>query len=150
MIERRFQMVPQRVSLLTLGAFQLPELRRFYQLLGWEEKESSTDQYAIFMTAGVLLTLFPLEELAKDAGIELQNPKEGFRGVTFAINVNTPEEVDVVMEKVKEAGGKVLREPSDAFWGGRTSYFADPENNIWEVAWNPSAIFDERGAMIEF
>lgn len=36
-------MVPQRVSLLTLGAFQLPELRRFYQLLGWEEKESSTD-----------------------------------------------------------------------------------------------------------
>ena len=55
-----------------------------------------------------------------------------------------------IMEKVKEAGGKVLREPSDAFWGGRTSYFADPENNIWEVAWNPSAVFDERGAMIEF
>lgn len=143
-------MVPQRISLLTLGALKLPELRKFYQLLGWEETESSSDVYAIFKTAGVLLTLFPLEELAKDAGVELQSPLEGFRGVTFAINVNTPEEVDSVMEKVKEAGGKILREPSDAFWGGRTSYFADPENNLWEVAWNPSSIFDERGAMIEF
>ncbi|WP_312094740.1 VOC family protein [Niallia sp.] len=143
-------MVPQRVSLLTLGAWRLPELRKFYQLLGWEEKEFSSDAYAVFKTAGVLLTLFPLEELAKDAGIELQSPMESFRGVTFAINVNTPEEVDSVIEKVKAAGGKILRAPSDAFWGGRTSYFADPENNLWEVAWNPSSVFDERGAMIDF
>lgn len=143
-------MVPQRVSLLTLGALRLPELRKFYQLLGWEETEASSDEYAVFKTAGVFLTLFPLEELAKDAGVELQSPIEGFRGVTFAINVNAAEEVDSVMEKVRMAGGKILREPSDAFWGGRTSYFADPENNLWEVAWNPSSVFDERGAMIDF
>ncbi|MBP1156451.1 MULTISPECIES: helix-turn-helix transcriptional regulator [unclassified Paenibacillus] len=37
-----------------------------------------------------------------------------------------------------------------AFWGGRIAYFSDPENNLWEVAWNPTAIFDERGAMISF
>ncbi|MCM2983327.1 VOC family protein [Niallia circulans] len=143
-------MVPQRVSLLTIGALRLPELRRFYQRLGWLEKESSSDQYAIFKTAGVLLTLFPLEELAKDAGVELQNPMEGYRGATFAINVNTLEDVDAVMEKVKEAGGKIIREASNAFWGGRTAYFADPENNLWEVAWNPDSVFDERGAMIDF
>jgi hypothetical protein len=44
----------------------------------------------------------------------------------------------------------VLREASDAFWGGRTAYFCDPERNLWEVAWNPTAVFDERGAMIRF
>ncbi|WP_312476371.1 VOC family protein [Neobacillus sp.] len=143
-------MIPQKVTLLTLGAFDLPILRKFYQSLGWEETEMSSDQYAVFKTAGVLLSLFPIEELAKDAGIELTTSPDTYRPVTFAINVDQPEEVDMTIEEIREAGGKILREPSDAFWGGRTAYFADPENNLWEVAWNPTSIFDERGAMISF
>jgi len=143
-------MVMQRVSLLTIGAYNLPVLRSFYQKLGWEETEFSSDTYAAFKTAGVILTLFPIEELAKDAGIELSQIKEGFHGVTFAINLDTREQVDATIEEVRSIGARILREPSDAFWGGRTAYFADPENNLWEVAWNPSAVFDERGAMISF
>jgi len=143
-------LVPQRVSLLTVGAFNLPVLRAFYQSLGWEETEFSSDQYAVFKTAGVLLSLFPIAELAKDAGIEFKKSPESFHGVTFAINVDQPDQVDTTIESIRSAGAKILREPSDAFWGGRTAYFADPENNLWEVAWNPSAVFDERGAMITF
>lgn len=134
-------MVPQRVSLLTIGAYNLPVLRAFYQSVGWEETEFSSDQYAVFKTAGVLLSLFPITELAKDAGIEFTKSPESFHGVTFAINVEQPEQVDTTIERIRNAGAKILREPSDAFWGGRTAYFADPENNLWEVAWNPSAIF---------
>ncbi|NHC40292.1 glyoxalase [Bacillus sp. MM2020_1] len=143
-------MVPQRVSLITIGAYDLPVLRGFYQALGWEETELSSDQYAVFKTAGVLLSLFPIADLAKDAGIEFTNPPGTFHGVTFAINVGQPEQVDSTIESIRTTGAKILREPSDAFWGGRTAYFADPENNLWEVAWNPSAIFDERGAMTSF
>lgn len=143
-------MIKQRVSLITIGAFNLPQLRRFYKGLGWEETEFSSDNYAVFKTAGTLLSIFPIEELAKDAGVPLQNNTETFRGVTLAINVDKPEEVDKSIEEIRIAGGKILREPSDAFWGGRTAYFADPENNLWEVAWNPSSVFDERGAMINF
>lgn len=143
-------MVPQRISLLTIGAFNLPALRTFYKSLGWEETESSSDQYAVFKTAGVLLSLFPIAELAKDAGVEIPQSPESFRPVTFAINVDQPEQVDSTIEEIRAASGKILREPSDAFWGGRTAYFADPENNLWEVAWNPHSIFDERGAMISF
>lgn len=143
-------MVPQRVSLITIGAIHIPVLRAFYKSLGWEETEFSSDQYAVFKTAGVLLSLFPIEELAKDAGIEIAHSAETYGGVTFAINVDQPEQVDSTIEEIRTAGGKILREPSDAFWGGRTAYFADPENNLWEVAWNPSSVFDERGAMISF
>ncbi|WP_235846967.1 VOC family protein [Neobacillus soli] len=143
-------MVPQRVSLLTIGAFELPVLRAFYKSLGWEETEFSSDQYAVFKTAGVLLSLFPIAELAKDAGIEITQSTETFPRVTFAINVEHVEHVDSTIEEIRAAGGKILREPSDAFWGGRTAYFADPENNLWEVAWNPSSVFDGRGAMISF
>ncbi|WP_042454859.1 VOC family protein [Neobacillus dielmonensis] len=143
-------MVFQRVSLLTIGAYNLPVLRSFYQSLGWEETESSSDSYAVFKTAGVILTLFPVAELAKDASIEFPSSPDAYRPVTFAINVDAPEQVDSTIEQVRISGAKLLREPSDAFWGGRTAYFADPENNLWEVAWNPSAIFDERGAMLSF
>ncbi|WP_066319536.1 VOC family protein [Bacillus sp. FJAT-29814] len=143
-------MVPQRVSLLTIGAYNLPTLRAFYQSLGWHETEFSSDNYAVFKTAGVLVSLFPIAELAKDAGVEFLPAPETYRPVTFAINVDKPEQVDDTIEKIRGAGGKILREPSDAFWGGRTAYFADPEHNLWEVAWNPSSVFDERGAMISF
>lgn len=143
-------MVPQRVTLLTIGAYNLPTLRTFYQSLGWEETEISSDQYAVFKTAGVLLSLFPIDELAKDASVEFSNSPETYRPVTFAINVDQPEQVDSTIDKIRDAGAKILREPSDAFWGGRTAYFSDPEKNLWEVAWNPTAVFDERGAMISF
>lgn len=143
-------MVPQRVSLLTIGALDLPCLRSFYQSIGWEETSISSDQYAVFKTAGVLLSLFPLEELAKDAGVKIAKSPDTFNAVTFAINVESPGQVDSTIENIRQAGGKILREPSDAFWGGRNAYFADPENNLWEVAWNPTAVFDERGAMVSF
>lgn len=71
-------------------------------------------------------------------------------GTAFAINVDCPEDVDTVIESIRQAGGKVTKEPSDAFWGGRTAYFLDPEFNAWEVAWNPASVFDDRGAMIDF
>jgi hypothetical protein len=41
-------MVTQRISLLTIGAYDLPALRTFYQSLGWEETEISSDKYAVF------------------------------------------------------------------------------------------------------
>jgi uncharacterized protein len=142
-------MVPKRVSLITLGARDLPELRKFYQRLGWSETAISSDSYCVFETAGVLLSLYPLVELMKDTGLELGESK-GLHGVTLAINVDKPEHVDSTIEAVREAGGNIIREPSDAFWGGRIGYFLDPENHIWEVAWNPTAVFDERGAMLTF
>lgn len=67
-------MVPQRVSLLTIGAYNLPVLRSFYNSLGWEQTESSSDDYAVFKTAGVLLSIFPIAELAKDSGVEFSHP----------------------------------------------------------------------------
>lgn len=142
-------MIPQRVSLITIGAINLPLLRSFYKGLGWEETSVSTNDYAVFKTAGVLLSLFPIEELAKDAGVNISKTQEYSR-VTLAINVDKPDQVDTVINHIRLSNGKILREPSDAFWGGRTAYFADPENNLWEVAWNPTATFDERGAMIDF
>ena len=143
-------MVPQRVSLVTIGAINLPELRMFYQKLGWSETAISSDNFSVFETAGVLLTLYPLQELLKDTGLEASKQAGGFSGITLSINVDQPADVDTTIEEVRQAGGKIIKEPHDAYWGGRVAYFLDPENHTWEVAWNPTAVFDERGAMLTF
>ena len=93
-------MVLQRISLITIGAFNLPMLRSFYKKLGWEETEISSDNYAVFKTAGVNLSIFPIEELAKDAAVEITQSVDTFRGVSFSINVDKPEEVDTTIDAV--------------------------------------------------
>ncbi|MDQ0350554.1 hypothetical protein J2R98_000357 [Alkalibacillus filiformis] len=41
-------MVPQRVSLITIGCFDLPLLRKFYKDLRWEETDHGYVDYAVF------------------------------------------------------------------------------------------------------
>lgn len=93
----------------------------FYRSLGWHETEISSDTYAVFKTAGVLLSLFPIDELSKDAGVEFSQSNI-VSPITLAINVDSPERVDEVITVVKKSGGSILREPSDDFWGGRTDF----------------------------
>ena len=35
------------------------------------------------------------------------------------------------------AGGVIVKQAQDVFWGGHSGYFADPDGHLWEVAWNP-------------
>ena len=148
MRNRGDNMVLQRVSLITIGYFDLPLLRKFYNDLGWVETDHGYTDYAVFKTAGVLLSLYSVEKLSQGTGLEIQNSNTVFKGVIFAINVDKPSQVDETIEEVRGSGGKILSEPNDVNGGFRTASFADPENNIWEVAYNPDSTFDERGAML--
>lgn len=142
-------MIPQRVSLITIGAWDLPLLRSFYKNLGWSETNWSSDNYAVFKTAGGMLSIWSIHEMTKEITIPTLETPNYFRGVTLSVNVDVPKQVDAVIENAKEAGAKIISEANDAFWGGRSGAFMDPENNFWEVAYNPNSVFDERGAMIE-
>lgn len=142
-------MIPQRVSLITIGSWDIAKLRQFYQLLGWEETEFSSDEYAVFKTAGGMLSIWSIEQLGEDVSLLKHDSPGYFRGVTLSINVDAAEQVDEVAMLVENAGGKIVKAPENAFWGGRIFLFLDPENNLWEVAHNPGSVFDERGAMID-
>src|SRR5262249_24842925 len=83
----------------------------------------------------VALALFDRASLAEDA--RLPNERGGFSGVTLAWNLASEAEVDAAMARAVNAGAKGLRPPSQAFWGGYTSCFADPDGHVWEIAHNP-------------
>lgn len=140
-------MIPARISIVTLGVRDLASMRAFYRGLGWEEGVS-TEGFAAFKTGGAVLALFPLDELARDANSVVPPGEGGFRGVTLALNVEEKGRVDEVVGTVRAAGGRIVKEPIDADWGGRSAYFSDPEGNLWEVAWMPGSSFDERGGLI--
>ncbi|MCH6556123.1 MAG: VOC family protein [Chloroflexi bacterium] len=140
-------MIPARISIVTLGVRDLASMRAFYGGLGWEEG-ISTEGFAAFKTGGAVLALFPLDELARDANSVVPPGEGGFRGLTLALNVEEKGRVDEVVGTVRAAGGRIVKEPIDADWGGRSAYFSDPEGNLWEVAWMPGSSFDERGGLI--
>ncbi len=138
---------PARLSVVTIGAHDLAALRAYYAALGWREDPISQDGIAFFRTGGAVLALYPFAELADDAWLEIRGELPEFRGVTLASNVETRDDVDAAFAVAVAAGARVLKEPTDADWGGRSAYVADPEGNLWEIAWLPGATFAATGGM---
>jgi uncharacterized protein len=127
--------VDPRISLVTLGVADLARSIRFYRDgLGLPMRESPPG-VAFFETRGTWLSLFPREELARDAGVPAEGT--GFRGFALAHNVRTEAEVDATLAQAVAAGATLIKPGQRVFWGGYSGYFADPDGFLWEVAHNP-------------
>ena len=125
----------QRLSLVTLGVRDLAASRAFYRRLGWKESPPSNDHVAFFQCGGMVFAVWSRDALAEDAGVGA--PGKGFANVSLAQNVRSKDAVDAVLAEAKQAGATILKPGAEAFWGGYTGYFADPDGFAWEVAWNP-------------
>ena len=133
-------MVPARLNVVTLGTRDLPRLREFYAALGWEVAIEAED-FCAFRLDGIFLALFPRERLADDGRAPAAPRVDGMRGFSLAINVERPEEVDEVVAEVERPGARVTKPPGDPVeFAGRNAYFADPEENYWEVVYLESGL----------
>jgi catechol 2,3-dioxygenase-like lactoylglutathione lyase family enzyme len=132
----------QRLSLVTLGVADLERSRRFYEDgLGWRRGNDHAE-VVFFQIGGAVLALFGREALEADARVPAAG--SGFGGIVLAYNARTREEVDTVLAEAEAAGARILKPAENAFWGGYSGYFADPDGHPWEVAWNPDwAIADD-------
>jgi uncharacterized protein len=122
-------------NVITLGVRDFAREREFYHRLGWPYALDS-DGFTVFELRGAVLALFGIDQLGVDARA---TPEPGHGGIRSAviITVERAEEVDAQVQRAREAGATVTKEPTDAeFFAGRDAYFADPEGNYWEVAWS--------------
>jgi uncharacterized protein len=134
----------QHLHLVTLGVDDFKMSVDFYtSILDWKPASASNDDVAFFQAGGVVLGLYPREKLAEDAMVSSEG--SGFSGVTLAYNARSEAEVDAIIADLKSKGVKIAKEPQKVFWGGYSSYFADPDGYLWEVAYNPFFPFDESG-----
>jgi len=143
--EKRGGEMDQRISLITLGVADLQRSREFYERLGWRRSMAETEGAVFFPVGGIALALYPRVELAKDARIAPES--SGFSGIALAYNTRSREEVDSVLAEAEAAGAKILKPAEEAFWGGYSGYFADPDGFPWEVAWNPSFAILQDGSV---
>lgn len=125
-----------RISLVTLGVADLARSRAFYS--AWLGVDPATDHedVAFFATAGTRLSLYGYDDLAQDVGPGVADQQRSrFPGITIAHNCRERHEVDEVVRAAVAAGGTVVKEPEEAFWGGYSGYVADPDGYLWEIAW---------------
>ncbi len=137
----------QRVTIITLGVTNLKVSSDFYeQKFGWQRLKSSTDDIVFFKLNGLILSLYSREKLAEDATIPAAG--HGFPGFTLAYNVRRQEEVDELISDLEQKGVRIVKRPQKVFWGGYSSYIADPDNHLWEIAHNPFLELDQDGQVI--
>lgn len=138
-----------RIHVITLAVADLDRALAFYRdrlgfrtegLIGTEftGDESTPDgTTAVFhLDDGLMLSIYPRAELAKDAAVPLTAAKPG----EFSIGhvVDSRAEVDEVLAQAKAAGAVVAEAAYDRPWGIYSGYFQDPDGHLWEIIWNPA------------
>jgi hypothetical protein len=131
--------------LLTLGVADVARATAFYESLGWRRSGASVESTTFFNTVGPILTLFGREDLADDAGVSPDG--SGFRAVSVAINLESREAVDAAFAEWVAAGATPVKQPVGMVWGGYSSYVADLDGHLWELAHNPHFEFDDAGVV---
>jgi uncharacterized protein len=131
-----------RITVITLGVDDLERALSFYRdglglptkgIVGTEFEHGAV---AFFdLQHGLKLAIWPRTSLAHEAKVPLgpQSTTE----CTLGHNVASKAEVDALMAQAQKAGATITDPAHDAFWGGYTGSFQEPDGNVWEVVWNP-------------
>lgn len=137
-----------RIHVLTLAVADLERALSFYRdglglpssgIVGTEfagDEHTAAGALAMFrLDGGLILALYPRDELAKDAGIPLGLAQAGEFSIGHAVDSRS--EVDALLARAETAGAQVIDAPHDRPWGIYSGYFQDPDGHLWEVLWNP-------------
>lgn len=133
-----------RIHVITLGVSDLDRALSFYRDgLGLQSEGITGTKYpgddrtpagavAMFtLDDGLILSLYPRSELAKDAGVDAGETA----GSGFSIGqiVGSRADVDRVLKLAGRAGARVLGPARERPWGIYSGYFSDPDDHLWEV-----------------
>ena len=129
-----------RISMITLGVRDLIRSAAFYeQGLSLPRLSFPSDDVVFFTLNGTWLGLYGWSSLAKDAGLPAPHDQgiSSYKGTALAHNLTTPAAVDELYTQAIKAGATPTKPPQEAFWGGYSGYFKDPDGHLWELAHNP-------------
>jgi catechol 2,3-dioxygenase-like lactoylglutathione lyase family enzyme len=137
-----------RIHVITLAVEDLDRALSFYRdglglqtrgIVGTEfaGDERSAAGAAVMFTLddGLILSLYPRAELAKDAGVDAN--RTAGSGFSIGQIVDSREEVDRVLGLASGAGATVPGPPHERPWGIYSGYFSDPDGHLWEIIHAP-------------
>jgi hypothetical protein len=142
-------MMEQRIDVITLAVSDLERGLAFYRDgLGLESPGVTATEYAgddtnpagaivmFRLDGGLILSLYPRSELAKDAVVPPGPAQSG----EFSLGhlVASRADVDALLAQAEAAGATVTDEPHDRPWGIYSGYFRDPDGHLWEIIHHPA------------
>lgn len=128
-------MKTQRINMITLTVDNLATSRQFYAALGWQEAEGSNDKIVFYKMHEQFFALYTRAALASDIPLPAHSQPPG--NITLATNYPSPADVDNAFAIAIKAGAQIIAPPTQAFWGGYSAYYTDPDEHLWEIAHNP-------------
>lgn len=134
---------------ITLSTANLDAARTFYvDGLGWEPLLDVPGEIIFFqMAPGLTLGLFDAAKFAEDQG--RPGTMTPIEGVTLSHNVESRDAVDAAVERIRGAGGEVVKAPQDGAFGGiYHSLVRDPNGVMWEIAHNPGWRIEADGTVV--
>lgn len=142
LVNKRVWVMQQQISVITLGTANLFRSRRFYvEGFGWTPVFEN-EEIAFYQMNGFVFGTWQTNALEGDmARRGLLRPG----AFSLAHNVSAKDDVAPLMERLKAAGGRILRSADAPPHGGFRGYVSDPDDHAWEIAWNPSWQIDEQG-----
>lgn len=114
--------------------------------LGWKKSKQNQDDYALFPLGGIVLWLYPLQELVKDS--TLCHQQTTFSAMTISYNVKLREEVDAVMQEIERLEATILKPAQKVFSNGYSDYFKDLDGYVFEVVYNSFWKIDRDGNLV--
>lgn len=132
----------QQISVITLGVADSQRSRHFYaEGFGWTPVFEKPE-IIFYQMNGFILGTFRKDALEADMSrTGLMQPG----AFSLAHNVSNQEDVIPLMERLVDAGGRMIR-PADAPpHGGFRGYVVDPDEHAWEIAWNPAWTINAQG-----
>ena len=114
----------------------LDKARAFYvDRLGFKLRRRAPG-FADFKGAGITLALWEIEHIAENTGVSARRAPPGVHKACAAVELPSPSHVDAAYAELSTAGVVFLGAPADYSWNARCCYFADPDDNLWELyAW---------------
>jgi catechol 2,3-dioxygenase-like lactoylglutathione lyase family enzyme len=132
----------QQISVITLGIQDLGRSKAFYgDGFGWRPLFEN-DEIAFYQMNGFVLGTW------LQAAMETDCHRPGLLrpgAFTLAHNVPSQAEVQPLLDRLADAGGTILRRGDAPPHGGFRGYVADPDDHLWEIAWNPAWAIDQNG-----
>ena len=136
-----------RVTVITLDVSDLNRSTKFYESVLGTSPNTSYEGVTFIELPGAWISLYPLDNLAKDISPDVPKNQNGFSGITLAYNARNKEDVISIIERARSGGAYIEKEPQETFWSGFSGYFTDPDGHYWEVAWGPMFDFTESGEL---
>jgi len=121
-----------QLNAVSVTSSNLKQSTQFYILLGFEFPDFADDTQhieAIPKTGSARLMIDTKELITKLLG-DIPQPSNH---AGFALEYDTPQEVDTIAANIQAAGFTIVKTPWDAFWGQRYAVVKDPDGYLIDL-----------------